>query len=276
MEFETFVAEASAAAIQYAFARGASLVEAEDIVQNALVTLYCHWDSLGKGLRGPAWAYFWKVVRSEFVNFHRQRVQRTRTVHAMMQAELVRPTGEDGLREIETRSQLDDLLEGLAARKPRAAEVVRLRLAGLHDEAISTALRIAPVTAQRYFAVALRDLRATGRGRVAAGRVLDGPGAEVSLPPTTPGPDFWERRDLEEAVRRLSVRERQVIELARIGTAPVHIGRQLGISANCARVTLCHARRRLRQTLATTPERLEELLRKRTKTRSEGGGPARG
>ncbi|WP_327075489.1 sigma-70 family RNA polymerase sigma factor (plasmid) [Kitasatospora purpeofusca] len=73
-----------------------------------------------------------------------------------------------------------------------------------------------------------------------------------------------QREWLEREISRLPDREQQVARLAATGATPAQIAARIGISANNARVTLCHARKKLQAKLNVTSERLDLLCKRPT------------
>ena len=143
----------------------------------------------------------------------------------------------------------DFLRVALQELSPKARRMLLLRtVMGMRYDEIASVLGLPAAAVAKHMYLARIRLKE----HMAAAEVRDGPRTSQPAPrarrSAKPKAAPWPPRT--RTCARLPQQQRRVLELSDQGLTPTQIGEKLGISANAARVNLCHARKRLRPAAA--------------------------
>ncbi|MEV7602934.1 sigma-70 family RNA polymerase sigma factor [Kitasatospora sp. NPDC089797] len=300
--FELFVREVQPAATAYVrrASPGLGHADAEDIVQTALVKMYQRWRLFS--VPESAKAYFFSVLRTgtadHFRALARNRAKVERSALAYTEAE---PDHRLDAVEIEmtlesildANPHLRSLILELLAKDREVPDLKTLVSMDFDRHPRRDLLEVI------RFELRAR-LEQAGLGPPRNGRVPSIPAPRpgpvcpaCQQPPRSPAPSaagvpshrsgavppaaqIWpeaafvaehqhdrrQREWLEREISRLPPREQQVSRLAASGATPAQIAERIGISANNARVTLWHARKKLQAKINVSSERLDLLFKR--------------
>ncbi|WP_380280464.1 sigma factor-like helix-turn-helix DNA-binding protein [Kitasatospora purpeofusca] len=288
--FEAFARQAQLTGRSYVRRRSPDLdpSDIDDIVQGALVKVWGRWDRLpGPDDERTAMPYFFAVLRTTITD-HFRALSRQQATVARSDPTYTEAKPDHRLDALEFEMTVKDVLDTVDPHLRKA--ILDLLGESLDVPAAHSAgdWNKGPVTARQRRDDLLRRFQSELRPVFEQAGLVGLPDDRPSRPAfdvkaalhancSTCRPEIAsrlvaaeaesahearQREWLEREIDRLPAREQQVARLAASGATPAQIAERLGISANNARVTLCHARKKLQAKLNVTPKRLGLLLKR--------------